>query len=81
MYVHLVQQTLHSNMYWDSPVSLIYKHNCTTVIVFPFVAIFTHSYLMSSRGSVRKGEMILSDGGVVPPKAGESNLLRQDDVY
>lgn len=25
--------------------------------------------------------MILSDGGVVPPKAGESNLLRQDDVY
>lgn len=25
--------------------------------------------------------MILSDGGVVPPEAGESNLLRQDDVY
>lgn len=25
--------------------------------------------------------MILSDGGVVPPKAGESNLLWQDDVY
>lgn len=69
---------IHSNIILCSPVSLTLLTQLYNSHSISLVDIYI-KLLPEGKGTM--AETIKSDGGVVPPKAGESNLLRQDDVY